>query len=41
MPAFVVSLWHQILERYTGEQKIIVPDNVLPTLKRHLKDQEN
>ncbi|AYW85877.1 hypothetical protein DN756_19960 [Yersinia pseudotuberculosis] len=31
----------QLLERYTGEQKIIIPDNVLPTLKRHLKDQEN
>lgn len=31
----------ELLERYTGEQKVIIPDNVLPQLKRHLKDQEN
>ncbi|HDL6963792.1 TPA: hypothetical protein PXM28_003139 [Yersinia enterocolitica] len=31
----------ELLERYTGEQKVIILDNVLPQLKRHLKDQEN
>lgn len=31
----------ELLGLYTGEQKIIIPDNVLPQLKRHLKDQEN
>lgn len=30
----------ELLELYTGENKTIIPDLVLPKLKKRLKDQE-